>query len=162
MKCDDALDTMYGAEDILPLGKRIALAFHIILCGHCAARLETYEEARSLLQNSFFPPSPDFSNAIMDIVYRESQDEDETVFETGGFSIRQFSLRGWVIAGIVMLFSLATVFFGKDFTSIALEQGSSFLLPLGIITGIVITGYGALFIGSHLKELSERFSRWIY
>ena len=155
MKCDNALDTMYGKDDVLPLRKRLALAFHIILCGRCAARLETYEEALALLQNSFFPPSPDFSDAIMDVVYRESH--DEPVLETGGFSTR-----GWVIAGIVMLLSLATVFFGKDFASIALEQGSSFLLPLGITTGVVITGYGALFIGSHLKELSERFRRWIY
>ena len=153
----NALDTIYGEEDILPLRKRLALAFHIIVCGRCAVRLKTYEEARFLLFEKFLPPSPDFSDAIMDAVYRESHDEGEPVFEAGGFSTR-----GWVIAGMVMLFSLTTVFFGQDFTSIALEQGSSFLLPLGIIIGIVITGYGALFIGSHLKELSERFRRWIY
>ena len=157
MKCGDALNTVYGEEDILPLQKRIALAFHIIICGRCAARLETYEEARSLLRNNFFPPSPNFCDAIMGAIYNESQNEEEPVFEAGGFSTR-----GWIIAGIVMLFSLTTVFFGKEFTSIAMELGSSFLLPLGIIIGIVITGYGALFIGSHLKELSERFRRWIY
>ena len=156
MKCDDALGLIYG-EDVIPLQKRLVMAFHIIVCGRCAARLESYEEARSLLLNDFFPPSPDFSDAIMNAVYCESQDEEEGVFETGGFSTR-----GWVIAGIILLLSLATVFFGKDFASIASDQGSSFLLPLGIITGIVITGYGALFIGSHLKELSERFRRWIY
>ena len=33
----------------------------------------------------------------------------------------------------------------------------SFLLPVGITIGVVLTTYGALFIGSHLKELSERF-----
>jgi hypothetical protein len=33
----------------------------------------------------------------------------------------------------------------------------SFLLPVGITVGIVLTSYGALFIGGHLKELSERF-----
>jgi hypothetical protein len=33
----------------------------------------------------------------------------------------------------------------------------SYLLPVGITIGIVLTSYGALFIGSHLKELSERF-----
>jgi hypothetical protein len=33
----------------------------------------------------------------------------------------------------------------------------SFLLPVGITFGIVLTSYGALFIGSHLEEFSERF-----
>jgi hypothetical protein len=154
MKCDAALDTVYGIEDTLSFRKRISLAFHIIFCGSCAARLETYEKSRSLLQTGFFPSSPDFSDTIMNRIYQETFEEEvnEPVLETGGFSTRS-----WVIAGIVMLFSLATVFFGKEFTSIARDQGSSFLLPLGIITGVVITGYGALFIGSHLKEFSQRF-----
>ena len=151
MKCDTTLDLIYG-EDILPLRKRLGMAFHLIFCGHCAARLEHYEEARSFLRTGF-PSSPDFSDAIMSSIYRETfDDETGEVFEAGGVSTR-----GWVIAGIVMLLSFVTVFFGQEFASIAMEQGSSFLLPMGIITGIVITGYGALFIGSHIKELSERF-----
>ena len=153
MKCSDALDIGYEEDDSLPLGKRLSLALHIIFCGNCAVRLGNYQKARSLLQTSFFPPSPDFSDSIMDRIYRETLDEEaEEYLEAGGFSTR-----GWIIAGIVLLLSLATAFFGQDFTSIAMDQGSSFLLPLGIITGIVISGYGALFIGSHLKEFSERF-----
>jgi hypothetical protein len=31
------------------------------------------------------------------------------------------------------------------------------MIPIGITIGIMLTGYGALFIGSHLKEFSERF-----
>jgi len=153
MKCGDALDVVYGSEDIIPLGKRLSLAFHIIFCGRCAAQVESYEETRFLLQTGFFPPSPDFSDSIMERIYQEAEnDADQHVFDVGGFS-----LKGWIIAGIILLLSLTTVFFGKDFASIVTDQGSSFLLPLGIITGIVITGYGALFIGSHLKEFSERF-----
>jgi len=147
MKCNDALDTIYETEDAIPLRKRLSLAFHIIFCGHCAGHLENYEGARSLLRSGFFPPSPDFCNMIMESIYHETYDEEanEPVFETGGFSTR-----GWVIAGLVLLISLVTAFFGQ-------YQDSAFLLPLGIITGVVITGYGALFIGSHLKELSSRF-----
>jgi len=155
MKCNNALDVVYQMEDTVPLWTRLNLAFHIIFCGSCAARLQTYEEARSLLRSDFFPPSPDFTNAIMNRIYREAaaeETEDERALEIGGFSTK-----GWIIAGLVMLVSLATVFFGKDFVSVARDQGSSFLLPLGLITGMAITGYGALFIGSHLKELSERF-----
>jgi hypothetical protein len=147
MKCDDALDAVYETEDALPLRKRLGLAFHIIGCGRCAARLETYETARSLLRTSFFPPSPDFCGAIMDSIYSETRDEEDAgpVFGAGGFSTK-----GWVIAGIALLISLVTAFFQQ-------YQDAAFLLSLGIITGVVITGYGALFIGSHLKELSHRF-----
>jgi hypothetical protein len=154
MKCNDVLDMVYESGSSLSLGKRLALAFHIIFCGHCAAHLGNYEKARSLLMNDFFPRSPDYSDSIMNSIYQENFDEvsDEQLLGAGGFSIK-----GWVIAGIVLLLSLATVFFGQEYTNIILDDGSSYLLAMGIITGIVITGYGALFIGSHLKELSERF-----
>ena len=154
MKCNDALDMVYEAEDTLSFGKRLNLAFHILLCGRCALQAENYEKARSLLQTDFFPASPDFSDSIMNSVYHETLDEtaDEEFSGVGGFSIK-----GWVIAGIALILSLVTVFFGQDFTSIAMNEGSRFLLPLGILIGVVITIYGALFIGSHLKELSERF-----
>jgi hypothetical protein len=62
-----------------------------------------------------------------------------------------------VITGLVVLVSLVTAFLGFDFERIAASQGSSFLLPLGLTIGVVISGYGAVFIGSHLKELSSRF-----
>jgi hypothetical protein len=67
------------------------------------------------------------------------------------------STRGWVIAGLVILVSLATAFFGLDFQKIAHELGMSFLLPVGITIGIILTVYCVFFIGSHIKELTERF-----
>jgi hypothetical protein len=45
-----------------------------------------------------------------------------------------------------------------DFGTVADHWGSSFLLPIGITVGAVVSAYGALFIGSHLKELSHRFN----
>jgi hypothetical protein len=159
VNCNDALNAVYEAESVLPLGKRINLAFHIIFCGQCAIHMENLEKARFLLRTGFFPSSPDFSDAIMNSIYQESDYEsiqestiDDQLLETGGFSVK-----GWVIAGVVLLLSLGTIFFANDFTSIAVDQGSSYLLPLGIIIGVMVTGYGALFIGSHLKEFSQRF-----
>jgi hypothetical protein len=149
MKCDNSLDLIYEADDEPSLWKRLNLAFHILLCKSCAVRLEAWEQTRFLLQTKFFPPSPDFSAIIMKRIYSEEA-EDEQALEIGGFSTR-----GWVIAGLVMLFSFATAFFGKDFSNMA--RNEAFLLPMGLLIGIGITGYGALFIGSHLKELSDRF-----
>jgi len=157
MKCNNALDIIYQLEDFLSLRKRLSLAIHIIFCGKCAASFKNMEESKMFLSTAFFPPSPDFSDSIMGMVYKETLEEsmeegEQTVFESGGFSTR-----GWVIAGIIMLVSFATVFLGQDFNRVATDQGLSFLLPLGIFTGLAISAYGALFIGSHLKELSQRF-----
>jgi hypothetical protein len=44
-----------------------------------------------------------------------------------------------------------------DFLTVAVREGSSYLGPLGITIGAALTCYGAVFIGSHVKELSERF-----
>jgi hypothetical protein len=44
-----------------------------------------------------------------------------------------------------------------EFARMIPDLASSFLLPIGITIGVIVTGYGALFIGSHRKELSDRF-----
>jgi hypothetical protein len=154
MKCDKAMDMIY--EDGQPLFvERLELAFHILFCGRCAAVLRRYGCARKLLNTDFFPPSPDFEDAVMTKIHAE-----EDVFESENemfYSPCGFSTRGWIIAGLAVIVSLALSFFGRDFLSIAASHGSSFLVPLGIITGIIVSAYGSLFIGSHLKELSQRF-----
>ncbi|MDR2072367.1 MAG: peptidoglycan-binding protein [Spirochaetaceae bacterium] len=152
MKCHTAIDTVYETEEALPLKTRTALAFHILFCGRCAAQMNRYRQVRALLQTGFFPPAPDFSDHIMERIYAEEGSGEEAFEIPGGIPTR-----GWVIVGLVVLLSFSTLFFGSDFTRVAMDQGASFLLPLGITIGIAITGYGALFIGSHLKELSERF-----
>jgi hypothetical protein len=152
MKCKNAMDMVYETEGILPFKKRAALALHILFCGRCAAGLRRYDEGMTLLRTGFFPPAPDLSSGIMERIYAE-EDAGEPVFDMPG----GVSTKGWVIVGLIVLLSLSALFFSRDFASVALDQGSSYLLPLGIIIGIVITGYGALFIGSHLKELSEWF-----
>jgi len=113
-------------------------------------KMERYQSAKTIMKEDFFPPSPELENSIMAKI--EAEQEDESYAVAGGLSTH-----GWVIAGVAILISLVTVFFGLDFKHLALESGMSFVLPMGITIGIVLTTYGALFIGSHLKELSERF-----
>jgi hypothetical protein len=150
MKCDEFTNIVYEREEKFSIRERFSLALHVFCCGRCARELRRFEDARELLVSGFIPPSPDFTNAIMAKIYAEEKQE---VFDIPG----GVPTRGWVIAGVIITVSLATSFFGGDFISIAAAQGSSFLLPLGILIGIIISAYGALFIGSHLKELSERF-----
>jgi hypothetical protein len=110
------------------------------------------ELLRSVVVNDFFPPAPALEDTIMQEISAEVVDE-----QTASDTPAGLSLRSWVIIGCFVLLSLSTAFFGMDFIKVADAQGSSFLLPVGITVGAVLTGYGALFIGSHLKELSSRF-----
>jgi hypothetical protein len=156
MSCESVMDKVYeyaGAE-APPLLTRIWIGLHILVCPDCAREVERFEECRDILRGDFFPPAPALEDSLMAIIAAEEGEfagADEAEFPGG------FSTRGWVIAGLVMLVSLATVFFGMDFNQVALAAGMSFMIPIGITIGIVVTCYGALFIGSHLKELSERF-----
>ena len=164
MNCSKILDMVYEYSDndlhteglrtsgSMPLLNQIQIWLHTLVCPDCAQKIECFEVSKNILREDFFPPSPDLEDSIMALITAEEERSEEIHAIPGGLSTR-----GWVIAGLVMLVSLVTVFFGFDFQKLALETGMSFLLPVGITIGIVLTSYGALFIGSHLKELSERF-----
>jgi hypothetical protein len=157
MSCSKILDAVYeysGKGEPMPPLLQIQVALHTIICPDCAQEIERFEVCRDILREDFLPSSPGFEDSVMALIANEEeQPETEEVFAAPG----GLSTRGWIIAGLIILISLPTAFFGMDFNKIAHEAGMSFLLPVGITIGIVLTSYGALFIGSHLKELSERF-----
>jgi hypothetical protein len=156
MNCSKILDAVYeysGGEP-MPLLTQIQVALHTLACPNCAQEIERFEVCKDIMREDFLPLSPGLEDSVMAIIAaEEDQPETEEAFAVPG----GISTRGWVISGIVILVSLSTVFFGFNFNKIALEAGMSYLLPVGITIGIVLTSYGALFIGSHLKILSERF-----
>jgi hypothetical protein len=144
---------VYEQED-MSLFNRIRVGLHLLVCPDCAQEVERYEVCRDILNSDFMFPEPDLENSVMSMISAGEEEISEACESEipGGFSIR-----GWIIAGIVMLVSLATVFFGLEFNKVALIAGMAFTIPIGITIGIALTSYGALFIGSHLKTLSERF-----
>jgi hypothetical protein len=159
MTCNALLDKIYEFDGggPLPLRDRLQIALHVVFCARCAESAARLEAARDMMRAGFFPPPPDISGSVMDIIRAEAFDMTADMpFEEEELS-PAVSWGGWVITGVVVLFSLATSFMGMDFISVAAVQGASFLLPVGITIGVVVTVYGALFIGSHLEELSERF-----
>ena len=153
MNCERVLEKVYEMDDPMPLLTRIRIGLHIISCPDCAQEVERFEVCKDILRNDFFPTAS-LEDTVMAMVAAEeaAAPAAEEMEIPGGFSTR-----GWVIAGLVMFVSLATAFFGLDFNHVAVAAGISFLIPVGITIGIVLTCYGALFIGSHLKELTERF-----
>ena len=153
MNCEKILEKVYGPEE-LSLLDRAQVGMHLLFCPECAQEVERFELCKDMLRSDFLPPSPGLENSIMAMVNAEESEAPELqeAEQPGGFSTR-----GWVIAGLVLFVSLATVFLGLDFNKIALAAGMAFMIPVGITIGIALTSYGALFVGSHLKELTERF-----
>jgi hypothetical protein len=142
--------TEAGNEEDMPILCQVQIWVHSLFCPACAKKINIFQTTRNILKEDFFPSSPELENSIMERIV--SEQSDVTYAVPGGISTQ-----GWIIAGVVILISLAASFFGLDFQRLASESGMSFMLPVGITIGIVLTTYGALFIGSHLKELSERF-----
>ena len=159
MNCEKILNKVYdGSEhnfhNSIRLLTRIRIGLHLIVCSDCIRKIERYEICKDILKNDFLPPSQSMEDTVMSLILSEEEKiiVEEEAAVTGGIPIR-----GWVIACLVMLVSLASIFLGFDFNKLVLNAGTSFMIPIGITVGIALTCYGALFIGSHLKELSRRF-----
>lgn len=158
MNCEKIMDMVYGQRDGAPLGDasffdRAQISLHLFLCPACAQKVERLDLCMDALREDFPPAAPGLEDAVMSAIAEEEGALDEAAVAAPG----GFSLKGWVIAGLVLLVSLTTIFFGLEFNNVARGAGMSFMIPIGITIGIALTGYGALFIGSHLKKLSERF-----
>ena len=153
MDCRTVMDTICLSEkdSFFPLFTRIRIEFHLLFCPNCAREVKNLRRLEEIMKTDFLPPCPDFEEPVMECLLEEIAIEEKTDAPAG------FSLRGWVLIGFFMLLSLSSSFFGITFGEIANKEGLSFLLPVGITIGIALTCYGALFIGSHLKELSTRF-----
>ena len=153
LDCDTILDTIYytDRDENVSLMKKLQTKIHLLFCPSCSAAQNELHNIEAIMQDDFFPQSPQFEDTFMEYLYNETETGEET-YATAGFSFKS-----WVIIGFFVLFSLSTAFFGMNFIQISASEGLSFLLPVGLTIGLVLTCYGALFIGSHLKELSTRF-----
>ena len=158
MTCEKIMDKVceYSGEDtqmVMPFS-RIHIGMHLLVCPDCARKVERFEQCGGILRDEFFPHAPEMEDSVMAMI---AAGEGEAAVREDAEMTGGFSTRGWVITGFVMLISLATAFFSLDFNTIAFTAGMSFVIPVGITIGIALTCYGALFIGSHLKELAHRF-----
>ena len=154
LSCDKVIEVFFEysrEEEIHPL-LRLRIAFHLLFCARCAEETRKFALLKDIQDRDFFPSAPSFEDQVMEAL-ADDFFQDEAAPELISDFPGGFSFRSWVIMGFVILVSLGVSFFGIDIFQI----DSSFLLPLGITVGTVLTGYGAVFIASHLKELSEHF-----
>jgi hypothetical protein len=143
MNCRKTMDTVYeewGTESPA-LFARLMASFHLFHCPRCAAEVAELKKARALMRESLPSPAEGMEDRIMRSIDAEEQDEASP-------EIAGVSFRSWVITGFIVLLSLSSSFFW---------EGAQ-LLPIGITVGAILTAYGAIFIGSHLKELTGRFN----
>jgi hypothetical protein len=152
MDCRTVMDFVYESEkdNPLPLLTRMRIGIHLFFCSNCSVELRNLRHLEEIMSTDFLPPSPAFEETIMERLCINADAGDKTSSAAG------FSFRGWVIIGFFVLLSLSSSFFGMDFVQIADSEGLSFLLPVGLTIGMILSCYGALFIGSHLKELATR------
>jgi len=153
LDCRTVMETvdLLEKDELSPFLTRVRIELHLLFCPECARELRKLQCLEEIMKTDFIPHCPDFEKPVMECLYEET-DPVKKIDAPAGFSFRI-----WVLIGFFVLLSLSSSFFGNSFGVIANEEGLSFLLPVGITIGIVLTCYGALFIASHLKELSTRF-----
>jgi len=151
MKCEDVTNKLWdqwGDEEGSFIDK-VMITLHLARCPRCAEEARRLGFLRGFLGGAFFPPAP--SLPVMELLPWDEVCGE--AWEEGGVSTRR-----WVLTGCFVLLSLGSAFFGMDFVRVAGFHGASFLVPVGITVGVVLTCYGALFIASHLEEFSVRFN----
>ena len=164
INCGDVKDVIYDFESFntLPLLTQLRIRAHLLFCTACSREFRNFSILKTAFRTDFLPPPPNLEDAIMNRLYEKTNENFD--FDGDFYNIEEitdistgFSFKLWVIIGFFVLLSLSSAFFGMNFIEIADIEGLSFLLPIGITIGMVVTCYGALLIGSHLKELSTRF-----
>ena len=157
MDCIKAADILFGVShgDENSLYWKLRVKIHLLFCSRCVKMKKQLVICKDILNTDFFPVFPSLENKIMEKLSKEEYEAEispEPLHESAG----GFSFRAWIIIGFLIFISSIS-FLWSDFFAFASSLGSSFLIPFGITIGIMLTGYGAFFIGSHLEELRTHF-----
>ncbi|MDR2802912.1 MAG: peptidoglycan-binding protein [Treponema sp.] len=149
MNCDKVLDILYYSEHISLL-KRVLINFHVWHCAKCAVHQRVLQTAGEQMKEDFFPPARGIAEQVMTFIHAGETFDDIPEHESVSF-------RAWVVTGIALLVSLSSAYLGIDYLTPVNTRAVNFMLSLGITVGGIITAFGAIFIGCHIKELSEWF-----
>jgi len=142
MECDLFLARL----DSLETGRLPSdLEEHAAGCVSCARTLARVEGARRLLDVS---PAA----CLVDLAPRVG-----ALLPFMPSARRRVQMRDWLLAGALILGSMAFVPFLADFSTLRAAYGNRFVVPLGLVLGMAVTAYGAVFIAGHLDEFSKRW-----
>ena len=144
MDCARAMLSIIESKEDGHLPLRVRL--HLSHCTSCNAEYSRMQKAIAFMRSEYLPSSPDLSELIMSVI------RATPILEAAPVSFRE-----WTIVGIVILAAITIAPLGRAFTWVKLSFGSNFLLPLNVVLGMILSAYGALFIGTHLNEFVKRF-----
>jgi predicted anti-sigma-YlaC factor YlaD len=146
MRCDTFLDRW----DALDVGEEpdLRMKFHLATCGECrlsaprvAAAIEAYR-----------------TEAPADEAGELADERIMTAVRLLPKPKRELRARDWAISGLVIVASMMIIPFDQNSSVIKDFFGASYALPLFLVLGIALAGFGAVFIGTHMDEL-EPFVR---
>ncbi len=138
MKCEVFEERYDRAEEGAKLSPSLAL--HLARCPRCAARVELRRRALELYR---LPgPDPDIASRILAALPFLPRPR------------RTVSLRDWILSGLVLSVSVVLVPAQKVFALVIEAYGNRWMLPFALVFGLAVTVFGALFIGTHMDEMS--------
>lgn len=143
MKCEVFEERYDRAEDGAKLSP--ALALHLARCPRCAARVELRRRALALYRLPV--PGPDLASRVLAVLPFLPRPH------------RTVSLRNWILSGLALSASVILVPAQKVFSLVIEEYGNRWMLPFVLVFGLSVSVFGALFIGTHMDELSGLVGR---
>jgi len=150
MRCDEFLDR----HDRLDSGEEpgLFLRLHLASCPACRARVAEQAAALEAIRAAAAGPlDAELEDAIEDRVM--------AAVHLLPRPRRELHARDWAISGLVIFASLALVPFDANYGLLRDLVGESFTMPLCLVLGLVVTIYGAVFIGTHMEELEPFVKR---
>lgn len=143
MKCEIFEERYDRSEEGAKLSPSLAL--HLARCPRCSARVELRRRALELYR---LPgPDPDIASRILAALPFLPRPR------------RAVSLRDWILSGLVLSLSIILVPAQGVFSLVIQEYGNRWMLPFVLVFGMAVTVFGALFIGTHMDEMSGLIGR---
>ena len=143
MKCNNAIQLFFESEDsgYIPFFVR----WHMIFCRSCKDEIRAMQNVfKSAQIPSIIEIPKDMSGRIMNRIM-----DSNIVFE------RNISFSKWLFVGIVIFSSIFLISYSDSFAWLKQHFGSGLEIPLNVVLGLVITLYGASFIGTHIDEAKK-------
>lgn len=143
MNCEVFEERYDRSEDGAKLSP--ALALHLARCPRCAARVDLRRRALELYR---LPGTgPDIASRVLAALPFLPRPH------------RSVSLRDWILAGLALSASVILVPAQRVFSLVIEEYGNRWMLPFVLVFGLAVSVFGALFIGTHMDELSGLVGR---
>jgi len=150
MRCDEFLDRYDGLDSGEEPG--LFLRLHLAACPSCRARVAEREAAFEAIRAAAAEP--------VDLGLEEAiEARIMAAVSLMPAPRRELHAREWVVSGLVIFASIALVPFDANYGILRDLFGEGFTMPLCLVLGLVLTIYGAVFIGTHMTELAPFVKR---